>query len=134
LTWEIIYCSIPPGLLTAQLLFLNEFPDAEADRAGGRRHLVIRLGKRKSAALYAAGMILVYVLIAIAPWAAGSPRTVWLALIPLPTAAAAAVIALKHDDDFGDMVLAQGLNAMTVLSTDILLAVGYFLTPYNPSR
>ena len=46
-----------PGLLTALLLFLNEFPDAEADRRGGRRHLVILLGRRKSAVVYFGAVI-----------------------------------------------------------------------------
>jgi 1,4-dihydroxy-2-naphthoate octaprenyltransferase len=39
--------SLAPGFLTANLLLLNEFPDAEADKKGGRFHLVIALGTRK---------------------------------------------------------------------------------------
>ncbi len=36
--------------MTFNLLLLNEFPDEEADRAGGRKNLVLMLG-RKDAAL-----------------------------------------------------------------------------------
>ena len=38
----VIMVSIPPGILTSLLLLINEFPDVEADKAGGRLHLVIR--------------------------------------------------------------------------------------------
>ncbi len=127
LTWEAAYLSVPPGILTAQLLFLNEFPDAEADRAGGRKHLVIVLGKKKSAVLYASGMAAVYTLIAAAPRAAGAPGAVWLALLTLPIASASATIAWKHRDDFNRMATAQGLNVLAVLLTDFLLAAGYWI-------
>ena len=38
-SWEALVASLAPGILTSNLLFLNEFPDREADRKGGRRHL-----------------------------------------------------------------------------------------------
>jgi len=37
---------IPACLMTFNLLLLNEFPDELADRAGGRRNLVLLLGRR----------------------------------------------------------------------------------------
>ena len=40
--------------MTFNLLMLAEFPDTEADRAGGRRHLVILLGRPAAAKLYVA--------------------------------------------------------------------------------
>ena len=45
-SWETLVASLAPGILTSNLLFLNEFPDWDADRKGGRRHFVISLGKR----------------------------------------------------------------------------------------
>jgi 1,4-dihydroxy-2-naphthoate octaprenyltransferase len=35
--------------MTFDLLLLNELPDEEADRAGGRRNLVLILGRRAAA-------------------------------------------------------------------------------------
>ena len=46
--------SIPALCMTFNLLLLNEFPDEVADREGGRRHLVIRFGRKKAAWIYAA--------------------------------------------------------------------------------
>ena len=34
---EVVWLSIPPGILTALLLFINQFPDIDADKSGGRR-------------------------------------------------------------------------------------------------
>lgn len=47
----------PAFFMTFNLLLLNEFPDAEADRAGGRRHLVILLGRAGAARIYAIAAI-----------------------------------------------------------------------------
>lgn len=127
MTPDILYISLPPGILTALLLFLNEFPDAEADRLGGRRHLVIRLGTRRSAILYAGAVLLVFALIAAGPFLLNIPHAVLLALAALPLGAAAAVLAWRHHDDPPRLERAQGLNVALVIATDLLLAAGYFL-------
>jgi len=49
-----VAAAVPAFFMTFNLLLLNEFPDAEADRRGGRRHLVIVLGRRAAAWVYAA--------------------------------------------------------------------------------
>jgi len=126
-TWEAVFISIPPGILTSLLLFLNEFPDAEADRSGGRHHLVIHLGKRKSAFLYSAALVPVYVFLFISPWVVRAPATVRLSLSTLPFAVGAATIVLKHFNRFEKMVAAQALNTAVVILTDLLIAVGYVL-------
>ncbi len=80
MTPDIIYISLVPGILTALLLFLNEFPDAEADRQGGRRHLVIFFGRKKSAVIYAGAVFLLFALIAAGPFLLNIPYTVLIAL------------------------------------------------------
>jgi 1,4-dihydroxy-2-naphthoate octaprenyltransferase len=47
----------PAFFMTFNLLLLNEFPDEEADRAGGRRNLVLLLGRRAAALIYALAAI-----------------------------------------------------------------------------
>jgi 1,4-dihydroxy-2-naphthoate octaprenyltransferase len=44
--------SIPAFFMTFNLLLLNEFPDEDADRKGGRRNLVILLGRLPAARVY----------------------------------------------------------------------------------
>ena len=127
MTADILYISLPPGILTALLLFLNEFPDAEADRRGGRRHLVILLGRKKSAVLYVGAVVLAFLLIAAGPFLLNIPYAVWIALAALPVGVAASVQVWKHHDDPPRLVPAQGLNVALVVATDLLLALAYFL-------
>jgi 1,4-dihydroxy-2-naphthoate polyprenyltransferase len=127
MTLDIIYISLAPGILTALLLFLNEFPDVEADRLGGRRHLVIYFGTKKSAAIYAGAVMLLYALIAAGPFVQNIPYSELIALATLPLGALAAIRTFKHHDDPARLVQAQGLNVAMVILTDLLLAVAYFL-------
>ncbi|HEX7502912.1 MAG TPA: prenyltransferase [Acidobacteriota bacterium] len=127
MTTDIIYISAVPGLLTALLLFLNEFPDAEADRRGGRRHLVILLGSKRSAILYAATVFTLFALVAAGPFILNIPYTVLIALAALPLGVAASVLTWKHRADPARLVRAQGLNVALVIATDLLLALAYFL-------
>src|SRR4030066_2298993 len=59
-SWEALFASITPGILTANLLFLNEFPDREADLKGGRRHFVISMGKKDASYLFVVFLIASY--------------------------------------------------------------------------
>jgi 1,4-dihydroxy-2-naphthoate octaprenyltransferase len=127
MTSDILYISLAPGLLTALLLFLNEFPDADADRQGGRRHLVIFFGKKRSAVIYACAVFLVFALIAAGPFILNIPYTVLMALAALPLGIAAAYLACKYHDQPERLVRAQGLNVALVILTDLLLAAAYFL-------
>ena len=127
MTPDIIYISLIPGILTALLLFLNEFPDAEADRKGGRRHLVIFFGTGKSAVIYAGAVALLFVLIAAGPFVQNIPYTALIALGTLPLGASAAFLAWKHHREPARLVRAQGLNVALVILTDLLLAIAYFL-------
>src|SRR4030042_970565 len=51
-SWEALFASLATGVLNSNLLFLNEFPDREADQKGGRRHLVISLGNKDASYLF----------------------------------------------------------------------------------
>jgi 1,4-dihydroxy-2-naphthoate octaprenyltransferase len=129
LTWSVVWLSIPPGILTALLLLLNEFPDAEADRAGGRRHLVIVLGRRGAAVLYTVALAAAYVIVGLGALLGWFPLWVLLSFLTLPLAVRAAVGALRDgtSGDFARLVPAQAANVGVVLLTDLLLAVGTFV-------
>jgi 1,4-dihydroxy-2-naphthoate octaprenyltransferase len=49
---QIIPLSIPVGLSIFNVILINEFPDEEADRAIGRKTLVVRFGKERVGDLY----------------------------------------------------------------------------------
>jgi 1,4-dihydroxy-2-naphthoate octaprenyltransferase len=124
---EVIWVSIPPGILTSLLLLINEFPDHEADKEGGRKHLVIRFGLKGASYIYTAGMFATFAIIVLVPIIGISSYWIYIALLPLPLGVKAAMTAIRHGDDFGKMVAALGSNVMTVLLTDLLLAVSVFI-------
>jgi len=37
---------VPFGFLTTNILYINQFPDAESDAKTGKNHLVVTLGKK----------------------------------------------------------------------------------------
>ena len=49
---QVLLVSIPIGLSVFNVILINEFPDEVADRAVGKKNLVVRFGKEKSADLY----------------------------------------------------------------------------------
>ena len=127
LSWAAVWASVPAGILTSLLLFLNEFPDMEADQKGGRRHLVIMFGRRRSSRIYIAGLASVYVVILAAPFVVRVPDTVFIALLTLPLAARAGYWTFVHYDDAVRLVPALALNVAVVILTDLLLAAGFLL-------
>lgn len=124
---DVVLMSIPPGILTALLLLINEFPDAEADQVGGRKHLVIWLGRKKAAYVYTLGMVASFGLIIgaalfnlVSPW-------FMLALLPMPLAYKAVLGAIRHGNDTAKLIPALGMNVLTVLGTDLFIAVAVML-------
>lgn len=125
-TLEVAIASIPSGILVHNLLFLNEFPDVEADILGKRKTLPILMGRDRASLLYAALTIIVYLW--IIGWVALGciPLPALMALITLPFAIKAIRDAFKWDE-WGRMVKAMEANVVVVLFTQIFLALGYIV-------
>ena len=116
---------VPITILVALLLFLNEFPDADVDKLGGRKHIVILFGKSRSAWIYVAGLVATEISIVIAVMLEAAPFEALVALFAIPIAYKAGRLALKNYDRMPDLVPALGLNVIYILSTISLLAVGF---------
>ena len=125
--WVIIL-SIPSGILTSLLLLLNEFPDVEADKIGGRNHIVIKLGKKVSSYFYIAGLIFVYLIIIVSIILFDNINY-WglLGLATLPFALIASKNVKKHYNNLKKFIPIMGLNVIIVLATNLFLAIGIYL-------
>jgi len=128
LPFEVIMVSIPPGILTALLLFLNQFPDVEADKQGGRKHLVIKLGYKNAALVYAAGIVATFAIILLLPLAGVSSFWLYLGLLPLPIIFVATSKTLRFYNNIDQLIPALAANIVIVLFTDALLALSIFIT------
>jgi 1,4-dihydroxy-2-naphthoate octaprenyltransferase len=63
--FPVIFLGIIIGLLSSSVLLINSFPDYNADRLGGRRTVVIILGKRRSYKVFTIIIMAVYAMILI---------------------------------------------------------------------
>jgi len=121
-----IVASIPSGILVHNLLLLNEFPDAEADKTAGRKTLPIAMGGKGAGIVYSALTIILYLWI-IAWVAAGlMPVFCLIALATLPFAVRAIRGALSYQDE-SKLMPAMASNVLVVLLTQLLLGIGYLL-------
>ena len=125
--WTPFIAGLIPGILVGTLLFLNEFPDVEADISVGRRNLVILLGRRRASRLYALLIASVYIYIAVAVLLRLLPWTCLISLLTLPIAVRAVRGALINYDDVAALIPAMASNVIVVLSTSALTALGLAL-------
>jgi 1,4-dihydroxy-2-naphthoate octaprenyltransferase len=64
-TLTAVVASLVPFFLVSNLLLLNQFPDVEADRSIGRKHLPIVIGRRFSSLVYGLFLLLAYLTIVL---------------------------------------------------------------------
>jgi 1,4-dihydroxy-2-naphthoate octaprenyltransferase len=114
--------SIPAFFMTFNLLLLNEFPDEEADRGGGRRNLVILLGRKTAAWVYVmaglatpAALVVAVVLGVLPTWCLAAVLPSLLLVKPLRWAAKDPAEAVP--------IPALGANVVWNLATNTLVAV-----------
>lgn len=120
------------GFLTFNLLLLNEFPDTEADRSGGRRNIVLRFGLSKAAWIYTSLNVAVYLMLLVFAVLGTIPLLSVLGLLTVPLAFQAASSALHWTEETD--VFASGLkkNVMVVLITQVLVVIGIAMTAALP--
>jgi 1,4-dihydroxy-2-naphthoate octaprenyltransferase len=129
-SWEALVASLAPGILTSNLLFLNEFPDREADEKGGRKHLVIAMGKKDARFLFVAFLLASYLCIVIGVLTKMMPVVALIGLGTIGFGWKAAKGALKYYNDTNQLVPALGANVITILGTQALLAIGYVIARF----
>ncbi len=125
---EAFVASLASGFLTTNLLFLNEFPDVEADKKGGRYNLIIALGPRNASRLYAGLMAMTYVCIIGGVVFKLMPPLSLIAFHSIFFAYKAIKVTFKHYDNVQELLPALKANVLTVLGTNAFLALGYFLS------
>lgn len=125
-TLPLVIASIPSFILVHNLLFLNEFPDVEADRKGGRRTTPIVIGVDRASRIYAALTITVYLWVIGSVVARFMPVYCLGAFLTLPFAIKAIRGSMQHSD-ISKLVSALANNVLVVLVTQLLLGVGYIL-------
>ena len=115
----VLWASVPLGLAVGAFLWVNEFPDARADAAAGKRTLVVRLGRPRAARAFAVLLATAYLAVALLPLA-GLPWPVLGGLIGLPLAVRAARRLARFPETPAEQIPAQAAT----LGSFVLMAVG----------
>jgi len=125
MAWEPFLLSLPVGLLITAVLWINEFPDFNADEAVGKHHLVVRLGKKKAVKIYVFLMTLTYVLIAI--FALIYNLWLLLSLVMVPKVFKICRHALANYDNTEALIPANAGTIIVHMTTGLLMTAGYVL-------
>jgi 1,4-dihydroxy-2-naphthoate octaprenyltransferase len=126
LTWLDFFVGIPIGLLTTAILWINQFPDLEADAITGKHNLVVVLGRGRARWGYflllvsAFGLALIGVLVGVLP------PTALLMLAGIPIAVYATSILFRHYNDRA-LIKANSITILLHFVAGVLLAVGLFI-------
>ena len=118
-------------------MLINEFPDLEADRNGGRKTTPVLKGLDFSARFYSIATMATYVWIVgcvIATMVSGAvvmPVYTLISLLALPPA----IKAMRGAKEYADrekLIAAMGDNVKFILLCQVLIGVGYILEKLFP--
>ena len=122
-----LIASLPLGLLIANVLFINQFPDLEADRDVGKTHWVVRLGREKASRVFLLLSLFVYLSICLGVGMGILPFSSLLGLLTLPLSLKAISIVRRYYSDPPRLRPAQALTILNHLLTGLLLCLAYLI-------
>jgi 1,4-dihydroxy-2-naphthoate polyprenyltransferase len=115
------------GLLSATVLFINSFPDYEADKSKGRRTLVIILGRKVASTTFPMFIIAAYALIVGGIFFGLTKVYCLICFVSMPLAIKSA-LSLRKDPQSIDNIVPAMASAVTYSRiTGFLLAMSYIL-------
>lgn len=122
LTLEAFMLGVPLGFLITAVIWINQFPDYEADRDAGKRNCVVRLGRSRSRSIYRFLMLGPYAVVLY--WVATRPSSwPYLAVVlTIPIALKAIKILNVHYQTYDEIIPAQALTIQTHLVLGLVLS------------
>lgn len=127
LSWEPFWASIPVAILIASVLYINEFPDYEADKAVNKKTLVVILGKEKALKIYYLLLLITYSSILLGIMFEMFPLFTLITFLTLPLCFKAIKAAKDNFDKVFDLLPANAATIGLHLSIGLLLTAGYAL-------
>ena len=127
LTDQAFLLGFPLGFLITAIIWINEFPDYQPDKASEKRNLVVRLGLAPSRWIYAVLMLLPFPFLLFLVAFQGLPALLLPAWLALPLAVKGIKICWMHFAEPEKIVPAQALTIQTHLTLGLLMFLGLIL-------
>jgi 1,4-dihydroxy-2-naphthoate octaprenyltransferase len=115
------------GLLSATVLFINSFPDYEADKSKGRRTLVIIFGRKAASTIFPMFIIAAYALIAGGIFFGLTKVYSLITYVSMPLAIKSALALRKDPESIDNIVPAMASTVTYSRITGFMLAMSYIL-------
>ncbi len=123
-----LMAGIPVGILITNVLFINQFPDREADLAVGKNHWVVRLGKKKAVRVYVLLASAVYISVALGVLMRILPVFSLITFGTIPISLKGVMVALREYENSPKLRPAQAMTILSHASTGLLLSLSFYLS------
>ena len=126
-SWTAFVASMIPFFLVSNLLLLNQFPDVEADRDVGRKHLPIVIGRRASSLLYVGFLLMAYLSLI---WGVYNQYLPKASLVGLATAILAVPVSIgsyRYAENVKKLIPSMGINVAINILTPVLVSIGLII-------
>jgi 1,4-dihydroxy-2-naphthoate octaprenyltransferase len=122
---------LPLGFLITAILWINEFPDLEADAQAGKRQLVVRLGIERASLVYAALMLAPFLSLFLLMEAFGLPPHILAACAALPPALKAVRGVRQTAPTSPEFVALQALTIQTHVVMGLALTLSLLYAAFR---
>lgn len=129
-SWTAFWASIPVGILVALILFINEFPDYEADKMVNKNTFVVLLGKEKAIILFNIFLWLVYIIIAVCAIFRSLPWISLITFLTIPLAFRIMKVSRKNFDKVDELLPANAGTIGLHIMVSFLMSVSFLLKAF----
>jgi 1,4-dihydroxy-2-naphthoate octaprenyltransferase len=127
LSFGALVAGIPVGFLITNVLFINQFPDREADLAVGKNHWVVRLGKKKAMKVFVVLVSAVYISVALGVLMKILPVFSLITFCTIPINLKGVMVAMREYENSPKLKPAQALTILSHATTGLLLSLSFYL-------
>ena len=130
LSWQAFTLGIPQGFLITGVIWINQFPDYEADKEAGKKNLVVILGPKISRLLYLLIILLSFAAIIFLVGVMEFSYLIMISFISFPIAIKAIRIVWKEYLSYEGLIPAQALTIQGLIVQGLLLSLCLILSRF----